>query len=89
MIQPSPDGLAQAFILGRGYAWLDAGTMVVDATDFIRMIEKRQGVKIFAPEEIAFRKGWINKEQMLASAVMYGKSPYGEHLRKVVDGKLK
>ena len=54
MIQPSPDGLAQAFILGRGYAWLDAGTMVVDATDFIRMIEKRQGVKIFAPEEIAF-----------------------------------
>lgn len=78
-------------ILGRGYAWLDAGTMdsLVDATDFIRMIEKRQGVKISAPEEIAFRKGWIDKEQLLASAVMYGKSPYGEHLRKVADGKLK
>ena len=78
-------------ILGRGYAWLDAGTMdsLVDATDFIRMIEKRQGVKISAPEEIAFRKGWIDKEQLIASAEMYGKSPYGEHLRKVADGKLK
>ena len=78
-------------ILGRGYAWLDAGTMdsLVDATDFIRMVEKRQGVKISAPEEIAFRKGWIGKEQLLASAEMYGKSPYGEHLRKVADGKLK
>ncbi len=78
-------------ILGRGYAWLDAGTMdsLVDATDFIRMVEKRQGVKISAPEEIAFRKGWIDKEQLIASAEMYGKSPYGEHLRKVADGKLK
>lgn len=78
-------------ILGRGYAWLDAGTMdsLVDATDFIRMIEKRQGVKISALEEIAFRKGWIDKEQLIASAEMYGKSPYGEHLRKVADGKLK
>ena len=78
-------------ILGRGYAWLDAGTMdsLVDATDFIRMIEKRQGVKVSAPEEIAFRKGWIDKEQLIASAEMYGKSPYGEHLRKVADGKLK
>ena len=78
-------------ILGRGYAWLDAGTMdsLVDATDFIRMIEKRQGVKISAPEEIAFRKGWIDKEQLSASAEMYGKSPYGEHLRKVAEGKLK
>lgn len=78
-------------ILGRGYAWLDAGTMdsLVDATDFIRMIEKWQGVKISAPEEIAFRKGWIDKDQLLVSAEMYGKSPYGEHLRKVADGKLK
>lgn len=78
-------------ILGRGYAWLDAGTMdsLVDATDFIRMIEKRQGVKISAPEEIAFRKGWIDKEQLIASAEMYGKSPYGEHLRRVAEGKLK
>ena len=62
---------------------------LVAATDFIRMIEKRQGVKISAPEEIAFRKGWINKEQLIASAKMYGKSPYGEHLRKVVNVKLK
>ena len=78
-------------ILGRGYAWIDAGTMdsLVDATDYVRMIEKRQGVKISAPEEIAFRKGWISKEQLLASAEMYGNSPYGEHLRKVADGKLK
>ena len=78
-------------ILGRGYAWIDAGTMdsLVDATDYVRMIEKRQGVKISAPEEIAFRKGWISKEQLVASAEMYGNSPYGEHLRKVADGKLK
>lgn len=78
-------------ILGRGYAWIDAGTMdsLVDATDFVRMLEKRQGVKISAPEEIAYRKGWITKEQLLASAAMYGNSPYGEHLRRVADGKLK
>ena len=81
----------KGLILGRGYAWLDTGTMdsLVDASDFVRMIEKRQGVKISAPEEIAFRKGWITKDELLASAEMYGKSPYGDHLYKVADGKLK
>ena len=81
----------KGLILGRGFAWLDTGTMdsLADASDFVRMIEKRQGVKISAPEEIAFRKGWISKRELLASAKMYGKSPYGEHLRKVAHGKLK
>lgn len=83
--------LLKGLILGRGFAWLDTGTMdsLVDASDFVRMIEKRQGVKISAPEEIAYRKGWISKDEILASAEMYGKSPYGEHLRRVADGKLK
>ena len=78
-------------ILGRGFAWLDTGTMdsLVDATSFVQITEKRQGVKISAPEEIAFRKGWIGKEELLESAKLYGKSPYGEHLRKVADGILK
>ncbi len=78
-------------LLGRGVAWLDTGTMesLADASDFVRTIEKRQGVKISAPEEIAYRKGWITKEQLLESAEKYGKSPYGEHLHKVADGALK
>ena len=76
--------------LGRGYAWLDTGTMdsLVEATEFVQITEKRQGVKISAPEEIAFRKGWITKDDLIESANKYGKSPYGEHLRKVADGSL-
>lgn len=78
-------------ILGRGYAWLDTGTMdsLVEATTFVQMVEKRQGVKISAPEEIAYRKGWISKEQLMASADKYGKSPYGKHLLKVAAGNLR
>lgn len=81
----------RAKILGRGYAWLDTGTMdsLVEATTFVQMIEKRQGVKISAPEEIAYRKGWISKEELLASAAKYGKSPYGLHLNKVANGDIK
>lgn len=77
-------------ILGRGFAWLDTGTTdsLNDASDFVRMIEKRQGVKISAPEEIAFRNGWIDKETLLKTAEHYGKSSYGEHLRKVASGRL-
>ncbi|MBE0600980.1 MAG: glucose-1-phosphate thymidylyltransferase, partial [Firmicutes bacterium] len=77
-------------LLGRGYAWLDTGTVdsLVEAADFVRMIEKRQGIKISAPEEIAFHNGWINNEQLLASARKYGKSPYGKHLQNVEEGKL-
>ncbi|NBK98435.1 MAG: glucose-1-phosphate thymidylyltransferase [Erysipelotrichia bacterium] len=77
-------------LLGRGFAWLDTGTMnsLVDAADFVRMIEKRQGIKISAPEEIAFRNGWITREKLLKSASRYGKSPYGEHLKQVAEGKI-
>ena len=77
-------------ILGRGYAWLDTGTMdaLIEAADFVQMIEKRQGVKISAPEEIAFRNGWIDKETLLKSAQKYGKSLYGEHLKNVAEGKF-
>ena len=77
-------------LLGRGFAWLDTGTMesLLDAADFVRIIETRQGVKISAPEEIAYRYGWITKEQLLDSAQVYGKSPYGQHLKLVADGKI-
>ena len=78
-------------LLGRGFAWLDTGTMdsLVDAADFVRMIEKRQGIKISAPEEIAFKYGWISRDKLLESAERYGKSPYGKHLKNVADGKLR
>lgn len=83
-------GILKGVILGRGFAWLDTGTMdsLVEAADFVQMIEKRQGVKISAPEEIAYRNGWISKEELLDSAKRYGKSPYGQHLKNVADGKL-
>lgn len=72
-------------LLGRGFAWLDTGTMdsLVEAADFVQMVEKRQNIKISAPEEIAYKYGWITKEELLQSAEKYGKSPYGEHLRNV------
>ena len=78
-------------LLGRGFAWLDTGTMdsLVDAADFVRVIEKRQGVKISAIEEIAYKNGWIDKAKLIESAEKYGKSPYGEHLRKVAEGVYK
>ena len=78
-------------LLGRGFAWLDTGTMdsLVDAADFVRMIEKRQGIKISAPEEIAYKNGWISKEKLLESAERYGKSPYGAHLKAVAEGKVR
>ena len=76
--------------LGRGFAWLDTGTMdsLLEAADFVRMIEDRQGITISAPEEIAYIKGWIDKEKLLASAERYGKSPYGKHLRAVSEGRI-
>lgn len=75
----------RAEVFGRGFAWLDTGTMdsLVEAADFVQMVEKRQGFKISAPEEIAYRFGWISKEKLLESAALYGKSPYGEHLVRV------
>ena len=84
------EDLLDVQLLGRGYAWLDTGTMdsLVEAAEFVQMIEKRQGVKISAPEEIAFINGWISKEKLLESAARYGKSPYGQHLKNVADGKF-
>ena len=78
-------------LLGRGFAWLDTGTMdsLVDAADFVRMIEQRQGIKISAPEEIAYKNGWISRETLMESAARYGKSPYGQHLKAVAEGKVR
>ena len=78
-------------LLGRGFAWLDTGTMdsLVEAADFVRMIEQRQSIKISAPEEIAYKNGWINREKLMESADRYGKSPYGAHLKAVVEGKVR
>ena len=78
-------------LLGRGYAWLDTGTMesLVEAADYVRMIEKRQGIKISAPEEIAYVNHWISKTKLLESAERYGKSPYGLHLISVANGRIR
>ena len=84
-------GVLDVQLLGRGFAWLDTGTMdsLVDAADFVRMIETRQSIKISAPEEIAYRNEWISKEKLLESAERYGKSPYGQHLKAVAEGKVR
>lgn len=76
-------------VLGRGFAWLDTGTMdsLMEASSFVQTVQNRQGVVISAPEEIAYNAGWITKEQLLESAKLYGKSPYGEHLHRVAEGK--
>ena len=78
-------------LLGRGFAWLDTGTMdsLVEAADFVRTIETRQGMQIAALEEIAYTEGWIDRDTLLQSAERYGKSPYGQHLKKVAEGKIR
>lgn len=85
------DGTLNVQLLGRGYAWLDTGTMdtLVEAAEFVQVIEQRQGIMISAPEEIAYRHGWVTREELLKSADTYGKSPYGEHLHRVADGKIR
>ena len=85
------EGKLKAQILGRGFVWRDVGTMdsLLDAAVFVQMIEKQQGVLISAPEEIAFRKGWITKDDLLQAAEKYGKSTYGRHLKQVADGLLR
>ena len=77
-------------LLGRGFAWLDTGTMdsLMEASIFVQTVQNRQGVVISAPEEIAYMEGLITKEQLLESAELYGKSPYGEHLKIVAEGKF-
>ena len=85
------DGLLDVKLLGRGFAWLDTGTMdsLLEAAEFVKMIEKRQGIMISAPEEIAYSYGWITKEELIESAKAYGKSPYGLHLKAVADGRVR
>lgn len=77
-------------LLGRGFAWMDTGTMdsLMEASTFVQTVQSRQGVVISAPEEIAYFEGLITKEQLLESAELYGKSPYGEHLKIVAEGKF-
>ncbi len=84
-------GILNVQLLGRGYAWLDTGTMdsLVDAADFVRTIETRQSSQIAALEEIAYNKKWIDEATLRQSAEKYGKSPYGQHLRNVADGKIR
>jgi len=85
------EGLLHAEILGRGFAWLDTGTVdsLLEAADFIRMVEMRQGIKISAPEEIAFLNGWIDSQALLVAAKRYGKSAYGAHLQRVAENKIR
>jgi len=85
------DGTLDVCLLGRGYAWLDTGTIdsLIDASNFIMAVEKRQGIKISAIEEIAFRMGFIDEGQLRELADGYGKSPYGEYLKKVLSGRIK
>lgn len=85
------EDLLRVELLNRGFAWLDTGTMdsLNKASQFIYMVEEQQGIMISAPEEIAYRYGWITTEQVMKAAIMYGKSPYGEHLRAVIEGRVK
>lgn len=85
------EGKLNVQLLGRGFAWLDTGTMdsLLKAGEFVHIIQKRQGIQISAPEEIAYKNGWIDKEKLLKLAERYGKSPYGEHLKRVAEGAIK
>ena len=84
-------GLLDVQLLGRGFAWLDTGTIesLAEAVDFVRVVQNRQGIEISAPEEIAFLNGWISREKLLSAADLYGKSPYGQHLRQVAEGRIR
>ena len=78
-------------LLGRGFAWLDTGTVdsLVQANEFIRIVEQRQNIKIAALEEISYNSRWISKAQLLEAAERYGKSPYGQYLKKVAAGQVR
>jgi len=84
------DGTLDVKVMGRGFAWLDTGTMdsLAEATDFVKMVQSRQGIVISAPEEIAYINKWIDSTTLMKSAEKYGKSPYGAHLRAVAEGKV-
>ena len=85
------EGLLDVQLLGRGFAWLDTGTMesLLQASNFVETIQRRQGIVISAPEEIAYINGFIDRDLLMKSALAYGKSPYGEHLKAVAEGKVK
>lgn len=84
-------GQLNVVTLGRGYAWLDTGTVasLSDASDFVKAVETRSGVQIAALEDIAYMHGWITKDVLEASAEKYGKSPYGQYLKKVAEGRFR
>ena len=84
------DGLLDVQLLSRGFAWLDTGTVdsLADAADFVRVVQNRQGIQIAAPEEVAFKHGWISEERLLEAANKYKKTAYGKHLFKVAERKL-
>jgi glucose-1-phosphate thymidylyltransferase len=84
------EGALHVVTLGRGYAWLDTGTIksLSEAGEFVKAVENRVGMQISALEEIAYEQGWINKKMLAESATQYGKSPYGQYLQNVVDGKI-
>ncbi len=84
------DGSLDVKLLGRGFAWLDTGTMdsLADASNFVQTIQKRQGIEISAPEEIAYINGWITQGQLLEAAERCGSSSYGGHLRRAAEGKI-
>lgn len=83
-------GKLDVVTLGRGYGWLDTGTVdsLMEAGEYVRVIETRQGLKIACLEEIAYRNEWIDKEKLLENADLYGKSPYGKHLHNVANGRV-
>lgn len=83
------EGTLNVIPLGQGFAWMDAGTIeaLSDASEFVRITESRQGIKIAALEEIAYRNGWISRRQLDHAATLYGNSAYGLYLRRVAEGK--
>ena len=85
------EGALRVQILGRGFAWLDTGTVgsLMEAATFVQAIQNGQGVVISAPEEIAYHSNWITKQQLLEAAKRYGKSPYGKHLQRVAEDRLR
>lgn len=84
------DGSLNVVTLGRGYSWLDTGTVdsLFEATEFVRVVEKSQHMQIASVEEIAYWQGWISPEVLKESVEKYGKSPYGDHLRRVLQGEI-
>jgi glucose-1-phosphate thymidylyltransferase len=84
------EGLLNVVTLGRGYSWLDTGTMdsLSEASEFVRVIENRQGIQIASLEEIAYKNDWITKEKLIEAAEFYSKSKYGQHLKMVAEGKI-